>query len=207
MKDTALLIFQKNPELGKVKTRLGATIGDERALQIYHQLIEITLSAAIKTPFDILVFYSSFVPQDAPSSLIIGKVQNGKDLGQKMKNAFHEVFSSGYQKALIIGTDCPEISESILSQAAQELDKHDLVIGPAEDGGYYLLGMNTLQMELFEGIEWSTESVLELTLAKAEKIGLRVSLLERLNDIDTEEDLRKLILKKPEYESVFGYHR
>ena len=206
MKEVALLIFQKNPELGKVKTRLGATLGDERALEIYHQLIEITLKEANKTSFDIFIFYSSFLPKENSTELITRNVQKGEDLGEKMKNAFQEVLALGYQKAIIIGTDCPEIHAGILNQAAVELKNNELVIGPAEDGGYYLLGMKTLQKELFEEVQWSTESVLKQTLEKAETLGLKVSLLESLNDIDTEEDLKKLISKKPEYEPIFGHH-
>ena len=206
MKEVALLIFQKNPELGKVKTRLGATLGDEKALEIYHQLIDITLKEASKTSFETFVFYSSFLPEENSFGRIKRKVQKGDDLGEKMKNAFQEVLALGYQKAIIIGTDCPEIHAGILNQAAMELENNELVIGPAEDGGYYLLGMKSLQRELFEEVAWSTESVLKQTLEKAESIGLKVSLLESLNDIDTEEDLQKLISKKPEYEPIFGHH-
>ncbi|WP_026952695.1 TIGR04282 family arsenosugar biosynthesis glycosyltransferase [Algoriphagus mannitolivorans] len=206
MKEVALLIFQKNPELGKVKTRLAATIGNEKALEIYHQLVDLTLKEAIKTQFEIFIFYSDFIPEQKPSALMSFGLQKGDDLGERMKNAFQEVLKFGYKKALIIGTDCPEIKAELVTEAAQILDGNDLVLGPAEDGGYYLLGMNSLQKEIFEQVAWSTESVLKQTLEKAERKGLKVSLLEMLNDIDTAEDLKKLIDKKPQYESIFRYH-
>lgn len=206
MKDVALLIFQKNPLLGKVKTRLAATIGEEKALDIYHQLVELTLKEALKTHFEIFIFYSDFIPVHKPSAMLNYELQKGNDLGERMKNAFRKVFQLGFNKALIIGTDCPEIKAELVTQAAQLLDAKDLVLGPAEDGGYYLLGMKTLQQEIFEQVAWSTESVLKQTLEKAGRKELKVSLLEMLNDIDTAEDLKKFIEKRPEYESIFGYH-
>lgn len=206
MKEVALILFRKNPELGKVKTRLAASLGDDKALAIYEQLVQLTLTEAEKTNFELFSYFSSFIPTKDPKDKGHSKVQVGSDLGERMKNAFEEVFSLGFKKVLIIGTDCPEISSKTLIQASQKLDNYELVIGPAEDGGYYLLGMRALQKDLFEGIAWSTDSVLERTLSKSDQNGLKVCLLEKLNDIDTAEDLNTFLKNHPEYESVFGYY-
>jgi uncharacterized protein len=206
MGNVALIIFQKNPELGQVKTRLGATIGDFKALDIYEILVNMAHREALETSFDVFVFYSSFIPESSPVDEFHYCIQHGADLGERMKNAFHEVLGLGYQKALIIGTDCPELDAKLLTEAGIQLDQHDLVVGPAEDGGYYLLGMKSPQNEIFENIVWSTNSVLATTLEKAQFLDLKVKLLTRLSDIDTEEDLKKLIIKHPKYEPIFGHY-
>jgi uncharacterized protein len=122
--------------------------------------------------------------------------QNGKFLGERMANAFREAFSLGAQKAVIIGTDCVEISDEIISQAFDTLYKVDVVLGPAEDGGYYLVGLKEPMPEIFRGIHWSTNLVLNQTLKKLEQKGLKFKLLKTLRDVDTVRDLdNKLLLK------------
>lgn len=187
-----LLVFVKNPERGKVKTRLAATLGPDRALGVYKKLLSHTINAASQTNAVREVWYSSFVDENdtIPPDFFDKKLQPQGNLGAKMAYAFREGFENGFSKVVIIGSDCPGISSGLLEEAYRELDKHDLVIGPSKDGGYYLLGMNRYLPELFENIEWSTDRVLPVTLKRAKSLSLTVGLLAELNDIDTEEDLQ-----------------
>lgn len=190
--ENLLLIFIKNPEPGKVKTRLAAAIGNQRALQIYLKLLAQTLDAAQGVKTNKQVWYSSFV--DADDFILKQdfekKLQQGKNLGERMLNAFVVGFEEGYKNIVIIGSDCPDVTSDILEQAFDELNKHDMVIGPSADGGYYLLGMKKMYKEIFADIDWSTEYVLDQTKEKGESMSLRISFLPELNDIDTIEDLK-----------------
>jgi uncharacterized protein len=193
MSKEALLIFTKNPEAGKVKTRLAATLGDEAALSIYRQLLLHTVSATEYLPVDKFVFYSNHIGQkDYWSDKNYYKLlQEGNDLGERMKNAFVAAFQKGYNKVVIIGTDCPDLNASVIMNAYVYLEDHDIVIGPAIDGGYYLLGMKKLYPRLFEKIDWSTGKVLAQTLKICESSNLSTFLLPELSDIDDENDLKK----------------
>ena len=189
MKNT-LLIFIRNPQLGKVKTRLARTLGDVEALRIYKILLEKTHAAALGCEAERCLFYSDFVDeQDGWSPAFFQKkVQNSGDLGQRMQSAFQQAFESGAQKSVIIGSDCPELSGVVLQRAFDLLDEADFVIGPVPDGGYYLLGMKALESSVFQNIEWSTESVRAKTVAKILAAGKTYALLPMLSDVDTEED-------------------
>lgn len=191
----ALIIFTKNPEAGKVKTRLAATIGNEAALSAYVQLLSHTVSITNYLPVDKFVFYSSHIEQKDiwNNKHFFKQVQAGSDLGDKMKNAFAATFQKGYDKIVVIGTDCPDLNADIIMNAFAYLNSHDVVIGPAEDGGYYLLGMKQLYSELFEDINWSTNTVLDETRIKCKSLNLNYGLLPVLNDIDEEKDLIHLI--------------
>lgn len=193
MMKEALLIFAKNPEFGKVKTRLASTIGDAQALFIYEQLLKQTISVTKDLPVDKFIFYSdSVIEKDGWENTIYEKkIQDGKSLGSKMKNAFISSFTVGYEKIVIIGTDCFELGEKHILKAFEQLEKVDIVIGPAKDGGYYLLGMKKLYESIFENIDWSTDKVLKQTLSICGELNLSIFLLPELNDIDDEEDLRK----------------
>jgi rSAM/selenodomain-associated transferase 1 len=199
MKD-ALIIFTKNPEAGKVKTRLAATLGDEEALAIYRQLLSHTNSVTEYLPVDKFVFYSNHIEQKDfwDSKHYYKEVQQGFDLGERMQNAFDATFQDGYDKILIIGTDCPDLNAGIIMNAFAYLNSQDVVIGPAEDGGYYLLGMKQLYLELFEDINWSTNTVLHETQMKCTALQLNYCLLPVLKDIDEEKDI--VHLKKAVYE-------
>ena len=184
-----LLIFTRNPELGKAKTRLAKTVGDETALEIYKFLLERTRNISSKVNADKAVYYSVKIREkDIWESSIYQKHQQvGEDLGIRMKNAFKNGFDAGYDKVMIIGSDLYDLSSQNIEKAFLELDKNDVVIGPAEDGGYYLLGMNSLQEKVFNNKEWGTETVRKDTLA--DLIGKKVKLLEEKNDIDVYEDI------------------
>jgi len=187
----ALLIFTRNPQPGKVKTRLAATIGNEATLQIYKQLLLHTVSMTYQLPIDKIIFYSDYIDQEDvwESTYYHKQVQQGSELGERMKNAFASTFEREYNKIVIIGTDCPGLNAEIIMNAFATLDKNDVVIGPAEDGGYYLLGMKQLNRALFEDIHWSTSTVLDDTKNKCAALHLKYGLLPLLKDIDEEKDL------------------
>jgi len=189
MNKNCLLIFTRNPELGKVKTRLAKTIGDEKALEIYYFLLDKTKQVTQQIHDEKRVFYDSFIDEnDLWNSDDYQKfLQNGTDLGSKMQHAFSEAFQSGYEKIIIIGSDLYDLTPEIISTAFQQLNKNDVVIGPAIDGGYYLLGMKKLHQTIFQNKNWGTESVRKDTLADLKD--KKVFLLEELNDVDFFEDI------------------
>ncbi len=161
-----LIIFVKNPVLGKVKTRLAKSIGDEKALKIYKYLIDHTCSVAGMTHADIEVWYSDFKVDQKNGVLPEAKtkVQIEGDLGEKMSFAFRQGFRNGYKRIVIIGSDCPEITSGHIDDAFQCLQISDIVLGPSVDGGYYLLGMKKWNPKLFQNIEWSTSRVYSQTV-------------------------------------------
>lgn len=186
----AIIIFVRNPELGKVKTRLAATVGDEPALDIYKQLLLHTMQIANKIHADKFIFYHEQIASDDiwNKKGFHKKLQCGKNLGEKMKNAFSFVFSEEYNKVIIIGSDCLQLNEAIVAEAFDSLSHNDTVIGPAKDGGYYLLGMKEILPCLFENKAWSTETVYEHTLEDIKRHHLSISILPVLTDVDTEKD-------------------
>ena len=193
----ALIIFIKNPALGKVKTRLAKTVGDEKALDIYLQLSEITRkNAQILRGVNRVVFYSDFHnPDDEWANDVFQKhVQSGDDLGERMFNAFVEVLETN-ENAVIIGSDCPTLTVEILESAFEKLKTHDFVIGPSTDGGYYLLGFgkNNLTGFVFKNMDWSTDKVLSTTLLRIKKQTKLVFLLPELTDVDEEKDWVKYL--------------
>jgi len=184
-----LLIFTRNPELGKAKTRLAKTVGDETALEIYKFLLERTRDISLKVNADKAVYYSVKIREnDIWNPDIYQKHQQfGEDLGIRMLNAFKNGFDAGYKKVMIIGSDLYDLSGKNIEKAFVELDQNDVVIGPAEDGGYYLLGMNYLQENVFKNKDWGTETVRKDTLNDLSD--KKVKLLEFKNDIDVYEDI------------------
>ena len=186
----AIIIFVRNPELGKVKTRLAATVGNDKALAIYNELLQHTFSTVKNIKADKFVFYHEVITDnDIWSEMgFIKKIQQNVQLGEKMKAAFQEVFSADYKNVLIIGSDCLQLNSKIIEDAFTMLEEKDTVIGPAKDGGYYLLGMNIMQNFIFENKKWSTASVFSDTLHDIEQHQLSVGLLPELLDVDTEED-------------------
>lgn len=189
----AVIVFQKTPELGKVKTRLASSIGDEEAMRVYVFLVEYTHQLLKEVKADIHVFIDGKIsPDSAAPAHYFFHAQQGSDLGARMRAAFNHVFSLGYQQVVIIGTDCYEISAKLITHSFILLAETDLVVGPAKDGGYYLLGMSKPTPELFAAIPWSTSSVCQDTLSRAEGLGLTASLLPVLRDIDTADDLGEL---------------
>ena len=200
MNRQALIIFARNLIEGQVKTRLAATLGNEVALDIYKQLLKKVQQTVQSLNRDKIVFYSDYIEEDIWDKDVYKKrVQQGDSLGKRMENAFKSSFVEGYQKLVIIGTDCPGINETILENAFAKLEEYDIVIGPAIDGGYYLLGMTKESPCLFQNIPWSTQVVFEQTIDICKKHSLSYFVLPELSDIDEEKDLqhfKELVLNK-----------
>ena len=190
--DKALLIFTRNPEMGKCKTRLAATVGDDAALHIYKFLLRHTAEITETLKVDKFVYYSEGLHTEDvwDDNRYTKRTQHGNDLGARMENAFAEVFASGYRKVIIIGSDLYDLSQTDLENAFQKLNDHDFVVGPAEDGGYYLLGMKSLKPELFAHKNWGTETVLEDTLKDMKTES--VAQLDLRNDVDYFEDIKDI---------------
>ena len=185
-----LIVFVKNKVEGKVKTRLAETVGVEKALEIYQKLLDYTFSVAKPVESDKEIRYSRFIPNESAVDAdgYYKKLQEGSDLGERMSRTFRDAFEGNYKKAVLIGSDCAELSTDILEEAYHKLEEHDLVIGPARDGGYYLIGMKQYYPAIFENISWSTDKVLDQTLFAADKLNLNTALLPELNDVDYEAD-------------------
>jgi uncharacterized protein len=189
----AIIIFVRNPELGKVKTRLAKEIGDEQALEVYTELLQHTHDITASLDCDKFVYYADYVNENDlwANNLFDKKLQAGEELGDRMRLAFLELFQQGYSKLIIIGSDCPELTGFIIEDAFDLLDNYDIVIGPSSDGGYYLLGSKEFIPEVFKNKKWSTDSVLADTIFDAVKLKKRCTFLSELSDIDTAEDLNR----------------
>ena len=186
MSEGLLLIFVKNILLGKVKTRLAVTIGNQGAYDVYKHIVALMEAETSKIDTERHIYFSD--------TIIEGKwlgdkkfVQSEGDIGVRMKNAFENAFEAGYKRVVLIGSDIPDITEEIINDAFCKLSENTSVIGPSEDGGYYLVGLTEMNESIFEGIDWSTEKVLNQTLSKLSDYAL----VKELNDIDTVDDLKK----------------
>lgn len=196
MHSDALLLMVKNPIPGKTKTRLAADVGDERALEIYHQLMAHTQRQARAIEHvSRYLHYSDHVDthDDWPGRDFIKMVQIGEDLGERMALAFDRAFARHHRRVVVIGSDCPELTTEILRQAFAALETHEVVIGPTTDGGYYLLGLRNPQTTLFAGMTWSVDTVYEETMKRAAARGLSVKALPELSDVDYLEDYERLM--------------
>ena len=197
----ALIIFARYPEKGKVKTRLAKTLGEDFAMNFYRLCAEHTFNESLELINDVQIylFFSDYSKEQKIKNWVNPNFkvsfQKGNDLGAKMKNAFEFVFNEGFEKAIIIGTDLPDITANLLTESFYLLSKFDIVIGPSSDGGYYLLGLKDVFNELFENIKWSTSEVYEQTIEKIIVRKLKHNNLKKLNDIDTENDIKKWIVK------------
>jgi len=192
----ALILFIKYPQAGKVKTRLGVEVGFELAAELYrlfiHQTFELVQNCSAQKVF------VAFEPanREAEFHKFIPKKfsvfpQEGKNLGERMLNAFQYVFARGYKNVAILGSDSPTLPLKNIDEAFEKLSKSDLVLGPAEDGGYYLIGLTQAHPDLFDNIEWSSISVMQATIERAEKLQLQYKLLSVWYDIDTKESLMR----------------
>ena len=189
----ALLIFAKNLIYGEVKTRLAATVGNDAAFSVYKELLLHTKEITKDILADKIIFYSNRIEDNDIwiNETYKKQIQQGNDLGKRMENAFAYAFKNNYDEVVIIGTDCIELTSSIINDAFNQLKNYDVVIGPAKDGGYYLLGMKKLYSEIFQNILWSTDRVLQQTIAICKRESLSCHLLQVLSDIDDEKDLLK----------------
>lgn len=186
-----LIIFARNPVPGKVKTRLAKVVGDDEALRIYLRLLEHTHKVADSVNCTRWIYYTDSIDDFGLLDYFKfeKKLQEGADLGERMKNAFDAGFDAGFSRVVLIGSDCPELTPDIIKEGFGALGTHDCAIGPATDGGYYLIGLNMPLSSLFEHKKWSSEDVLLDTILDLKKEGKSYYMLDTLNDIDTAEDL------------------
>lgn len=215
--ECAIIIFAKFPEQGFVKTRLAKDLGEEFATEFYRVCAEHIFSEVLKINSNILKPFIFCVGETEVKKVyewaekkikVIPQIDS--DLGGRMSASFKKSFNQGYTKAIIIGTDIPDISTEIIEKAFSTLNDYDCVLGPSSDGGYYLLGMNDFYPEIFEGIEWSTSTVIQKTLEKITSLNLQSKLLNELIDVDTKKDLdnwmRSCIeFSNPVYKFVSNY--
>ncbi|MHC4570126.1 MAG: TIGR04282 family arsenosugar biosynthesis glycosyltransferase [Planctomycetota bacterium] len=196
-----ILLFVKSPMAGKVKTRLAAEIGKQATAGLYKCFVEDLLSMIENVDSGLHV---CFHPPEAMSQVQqwLGdqysyRPQRGDDLGSRLKNAFADAFEDGFSKVVAIGSDSPDLPEKFLREAFDKLESHDAVIGPAGDGGYYLIGFSedSFLEEAFDGIAWSTSAVCDQTRARLKAHGLNVHLLPLWHDVDTQSDLDRLVAR------------
>ncbi len=191
-----LIIFTRYPEPGVTKTRLIPALGEVGAATLQRQMIEQTLTTArLVCPSTIAIWFTG--GSEAQMQAWLGDdlkyhPQSSGDLGDRMATAFQVTFAQGADRAVIIGTDCPALTPDAIAKAFELLDTFDLVLGPAMDGGYYLMGLNQFHPALFAGIAWSTDQVLSQTVTIAETLSLTTAYLAPLTDIDRPEDLASL---------------
>lgn len=191
-----LIIFTRYPEPGKTKTRLIPALGAEGAAVLQRQMTEHTFAQVKELqgvrPLSVEVYFvggNQHLMQSWLGTSVIYRQQGEGDLGRRMAIAFQTASEAGYERIVIIGTDCPDLNAQLMVKAFQSLEQHDLVLGPAQDGGYYLIGSRRLIPELFTGISWSTAEVLQQTMSIAQKLKLAVTFLPILSDVDRPEDL------------------
>jgi len=191
----SLIIFARLPREGEVKTRLAVGVGQMKAVEIYATFAEHAFEIGEylrQASVNVHLFYDPLASPNEIRSWIKHPFdvvpQNGPTLGDRMKNAFERTFQDGADASIIIGTDVPELDHATVKEAFKLLKKHEVVIGPSTDGGYYLLGMRSPAKDLFTGIEWSTQSVFERTRERLKEAELSFSLLKTLTDVDTPED-------------------
>ncbi len=191
-KKNLLLIFTRNPELGKCKTRLAEAVGDHAALEIYKFLLEHTVKITENLETQKQVHYSVAIRDNDlwSDSVYQKKQQVGEGLGERMEYAFAQGFDEGYQNIIIIGSDMYDLAQTDIQEAFEALEAHDYVIGPALDGGYYLFGMKSLNSHVFKNKNWGTETVLKDTLSDIDT--KKVRMLEERNDIDYYEDIKDI---------------
>lgn len=189
IQDNLLLIFTRNPVLGKCKTRLAKSIGNQAALDIYNLLLNHTAKVTQTVHATKQVYYSEEIwEQDSwDNSTFQKKLQQGNDLGERMYHAFVNGFNSGFKNIVIIGSDLWDINTQEIENAFNYLNENDFVIGPAKDGGYYLLGATKINEDIFKNKQWGNSTVLEETLKDLSK--QKIKMLQLKNDIDILEDI------------------
>jgi rSAM/selenodomain-associated transferase 1 len=194
--DRRLIIFLKAPRAGLVKTRLATGIGPTAALRAYERLVETLLAGLAPLPGAELRFTPDDAANEVSRWLRDGWSSHGQgsgDLGERLCRAFRDAFASGARRVVVIGSDCPEVTPADIESAWAALEMHDVALGPATDGGYWLIGLRALHEAIFRDIHWSTNSVSAETLAICQQGGLSVHRLRTLSDVDTVEDWQRFL--------------
>jgi rSAM/selenodomain-associated transferase 1 len=189
MNKELVIVFVKNITLGKVKTRLAKTIGNQGAFEVYSELVKVTENATKNLSADVHIYFSHAIVESKWQDCY-KTIQQGINLGDRMKEAFKNGFEQGYERIVLIGSDLPDISDKHIYKGLEKLKNTDVVFGPAEDGGYYLIGLTKLHHFIFENKPWSQSNLLEETLTELETKNIKYTTLDTLNDIDTFEDLK-----------------
>lgn len=196
--DQSILMFVKNPEEGMVKSRLASSIGDTVALDLYRCFVKDMMEMLTGAGYPFIIY---FHPPYARNTIVqwLGDThlllpQTGENLGERMKNAFFEVFSKGYQNAILIGSDSPDLPGTLIEEAFLSLRDNGAVIGPSLDGGYYLIGFraDTFLPEVFDRMPWSTPEVFTRTVGIFQKEDFLIHILPQWRDVDTFDDLKAL---------------
>jgi rSAM/selenodomain-associated transferase 1 len=191
----AVLVFVRAPELGRVKTRLAAAVGEDAALDLYRRMGRLVVDAALRlgSRTTIRVHHTPTGRRDSVASWLGEDLtylpQRGEDLGERMEDAFAEAFAAGHSRVVVVGSDLPDLTDDLLRRALDLLGEHDAVIGPARDGGYWLLGLRAPAPHLFTGMPWSTAEVYDLTVSRLRAAGIEPAVLPELTDVDEADDL------------------
>ena len=197
--DKYVMLFVKFPASGQVKSRLGAELGQETAARLYDKFVRDELEMLEETQADVITCFDPAIDEERYVEWLGAEfefaAQQGSDLGERMKNAFLTAFAAGYEQAILIGSDIPDMPVEAIRNALEGLKDADAVIGPSDDGGYYLIGFSegSFCADIFSNIAWSTESVFDDTMAKLHAGGKSVNVLGQQRDVDTLEDLRELL--------------
>lgn len=196
MNKEAIIVFLKYPELGRSKTRLAATVGNLNALKVYKELLSHTNLITKDLKADKYLFYDKVSENKMPwgDDTYFTAYQKESDLGGRMQHAFEQLFAKGYQRILIIGSDCYELTQTIIEDAFKALESSKVTIGPAKDGGYYLLGLSKMVPQLFSNVAWSTDEVFKTTVSVLEDLKISYKVGVELSDIDTIDDLPPTLL-------------
>ncbi len=198
----SLGIFAKAPRAGRVKTRLAAEIGPSGAADVYRRMGRQVVTATARAGQRTIVWFTPAREGQFVREWLEGlggielRPQSGGSLGARLVHAFAQHFAEGAERVVVIGTDCPAVDRRLVTEAFSVLGEHDVVIGPALDGGYYLIGLSAPAPALFRGIPWSTRTVAAQTRARARALGLSCHLLQVLRDVDTARDARLMGLLK-----------
>ncbi len=195
MQNNVLIIFFKYPERSKVKTRLARSVGEEHALGLYKAFLRDIFETAGNIKADtVAAVHGKSDKADIEYVKDCKYIsQSGKDLGERMYNAMADTFKMGYSRSILIGVDFPDLTADIINNAFEILNSNSAVIGPARDGGYYLIGFikEAFVRKFFAGISWSTTGVLNTTLKRISDSGIRCSIIQEWEDIDDYDDLKR----------------
>jgi len=191
MKKTAIIIFIKNPDLGRVKKRLAKTLGDEKALDIYKEMLEHTQAITKALSVDKYLFYDRVkdMRDSWPNDIYNKELQTSPYMSTRISNAFKKIFAKGYEHVVIIGSDCLELDERMIRLAFRQLEHFDTVVGPTRDGGFYLFGMNVFNSELFKVHSWGTPALASDIIKVIHNLRRSCFMLSELSGVVTADDL------------------
>ena len=200
LKSTRVLgLFAKEPVPGQVKTRLTPPLSTVQAATLYQTALIETVETMRGGDFELVICYTGnpdYFRQAFPGVKLYE--QQGDDLGKRMENALNTFFQQGYQQAMLIGSDSPDLPPALVKQAYAALDRHPLVLVPAYDGGYVLIGESFHSPQLFENIPWSSDEVISLTRKRAEQSGIDYFLLSGWDDLDDLDALQRFLRRSPQ---------